>query len=121
MAVSQTETIGFADQFKQFLIDNQAELMAKGLDVTGWITDTESLKADAVIQLGKQDELQAAAKAQTIVADAALKLLYDTNSTRLDAAKGVIGKNTPLAKQLGKLRTSINKQYNKKPAGGGTT
>lgn len=119
MAVSSTETIGFANQFNQFLTDNKASLQEKGLDVTSWITSTNALKDDAVIQLGKQDELDAASKAQTKVAQAAVKLLYDTASTRLDATIGVLGKNTPLAKEVAKLRSSIIKQAKKKTNGGG--
>jgi len=34
MAVSKTETIGFANQFTQFLTDNKASLQEKGLDGT---------------------------------------------------------------------------------------
>ncbi|MGC2235911.1 MAG: hypothetical protein WA584_07100 [Pyrinomonadaceae bacterium] len=119
MAVSKTEAIGFADQFRQFLQDNKQALSEKGLDVTNWITDAESQKNDAVLQIGKQDEMQTAAKAQTKVADAAVDLLYSTTSSRLDAAMGVLGKNTPLAKQAGKLRSGINKQYKKKQNTGG--
>ncbi len=114
MAVSKTEAIGFADQFRQFLQDNKQALSEKGLDVTSWITDVESQKNDAVLQIGKQDETQAAAKAQTKITDAAVDLLYSTTSSRLDSAMGALGKRTPLAKQAGKLRSSINKQYKKK-------
>lgn len=38
MAVSKTETIGFANQFNPFLTDNKASLQEKGLDVSAWIT-----------------------------------------------------------------------------------
>jgi hypothetical protein len=114
MAVSQAETIGFADQFKQVLQDNKEECLENGLDVTGWITDVESQKDDAVLQIGKQDELQAATKAQTKITDASVGLLYGTTSSRLDAVMGVLGKKTARAKQIGKLRSAINKQYKKK-------
>jgi hypothetical protein len=110
MAVSSTEAIGFANQFTQFLNDNKASLSEKGLDVTNWITDQNAKKDDAVMQLGKQDELDAASKAQTKVAQDAVRLLYTTTSTRLDAAVGVLGKSTPLAKEVGKLRSSLIKQ-----------
>lgn len=120
MAVSQTEAIGFADQFRQFLIDNKDALLEKGVDVTKWITDAESQKDDAVKQLGKQDELQAAAKAQTKIVEAAVDLLYNTSSSRLDSAVGALGKTTPLAKQAAKLRSSLNKQYKKKQNSGGS-
>ena len=119
MAMSQAETIGFADQFRQFLLDNKNELEAKGLDVSAWITDTENLKNSAVVELGKQDDMQAALKAQTKVAEAAVDLLYDTTSSRLDASIGVLGKKTPLAKQAGKLRSNLIRQHKKSGADGG--
>lgn len=114
MAVSITETIGFADQFVQLIQDNKADLQAKGLDVTSWITDTTTLKNDALTQTTKQDDMEAASKAQTKVAQTSVKTLYDTTSTRLDAVMGVLGKATPLAKQAGKLRSGLIKQSKKK-------
>lgn len=111
MAVTNTETIGFAEQFNQFLQTNRALLQEKGLDVTGWIVDQNEKRDDAVLQLGRQDELDAAARAQTPVTKASVKTLYDTTSTRLDATIGVLGKSTPLAKEIARLRSSLNKKY----------
>jgi hypothetical protein len=113
MAIANTRTIGLTEQFIQFLNDNKANLQAKGLDVTNWITDTGSKKTDAVTQIGKQDEMEAATKAQTKVMQTSVKDLYDTVSTRIDAAIGVLGKKTPEAKQLASLRSSLIKQYKK--------
>ena len=110
MAVSNTKTVGLAEQFIQFLQDNEASLKDKGLNVSDWITDTGGKKADAVTQIGKQDELEAASKTQTKVTQRSVKDLYDTVSTRLDAAIGVLGKKTPEAKQLSTLRSSLIKQ-----------
>lgn len=121
MAVSNTKTIGLAEQYNQFLRDNKALLQEKGLDVSGWITDQDEKKSDAVTQIGKQDELEASSKAQTKVVNASVKTLYDTTSTRIDATMGVLGKSTPLAKELGKLRSSLIKQYNKRASGNSNT
>lgn len=110
MAVSNTKTIGLAEQFVQFIQDNKTLLQEKGLDVTNWITDTDEKKSDAVTQVGKQDELEAASKAQTKVAQTSVKMLYETVSTRIDATMGVLGKKTPLAQQLSNLRSSLIKQ-----------
>ena len=114
MALSTTETIGFANQFIQLIQDNKDSLQAKGLDVSSWITDENNLKDVAVTETTKQDDMAAAAKVQTQVAQTAVKLLYDTTSTRLDATMGVLGKSTPLAKQAGKLRSGLIKQSKKK-------
>ena len=116
MAVSITETIGFCDQFRQFLENNREALLGKGLDVTDWIPHTNSLKDNAVKETTKQDEMDVAARVQTKVAQAATKLAYDTTSTRVDAVMGVLGKSTPLAKEAGKLRSGLIRKN--KPRGG---
>lgn len=114
MALANTKAIGLTEQFIQFLNDHQRDLQEKGLDVSGWITDTGNKKADALTQIGKQDEMEAASKAQTKVTQTSVKTLYDTVSTRIDATIGVLGKNTPAAKQLGSLRSSLIKQSKSK-------
>ena len=114
MAIANAEAIGLAEQFVQFLQDNKTTLQGKGLDVTNWITNTGTLKTDAVTQIGKQDEMQAATKAQTKVTQTSVKTLYNTVSTQIDAASGVLGKNTFEAKQLKSLRSSLIKQSKSK-------
>lgn len=118
MAIANTETVGLAEQFIQFLQDNKTTLNEKGLDVTVWITNDNALKTDAVTQIGKQDEMQAAAKTQTKVTQTSVKTLYDTVSTQIDAACGVLGKNSIEAKQLKSLRSNIIKQSKPKKTSG---
>jgi len=114
MSASTTETIGFCNQFVRLLQDNKDDLQTKGLDVSNWITEVNNLKDDAVSKDAEQDDLKAAAKAKTKEAQAAKNLAYKTASTRLDAVMGVLGKDTPLAKQAARLRSSIIKQSKKK-------
>lgn len=120
MAVSNTETLGLADQLIQFLKDNKNLIQESGLDVTNWITQDSDLKADAVTQLAKQDEMDTAKKAQTKVANTSVKTLYSSLSTHMDAVIGVLGKNTPAAKQLKSLRSSLIKQTKPKNNSGET-
>lgn len=119
MALTNTETVGLAEQFVQFLQDNKAVLQDLGLDVSPWITNVGALKTDAVTQIAKQDELETARKVQTKVATTSVKTLYSTVSTQIDAASGVLGKNTPAAKQLKSLRSSLIKQTKSKNNAGG--
>src|SRR5438045_5436403 len=107
MAIANTKTVGLTEQFIQFLNDNKTTLQEKGLDVTNWITETGSKKTDTVAQIGRQDEMEAAVKTQTRLVQTSVKDLYDTVSTRIDAAIGVLGKKTPEAKQLASLRSSL--------------
>lgn len=118
MSLTSTETIGLADQFIQFLQDNKTILHSSGLDVSNWITDVGTKKTDAVTQLAKQDELDTAKKVQTKVANTSVKTLYADVSTKIDAASGVLGKNTPAAKQLKSLRSSLIKQTKPKRTDG---
>lgn len=107
MPLSTTETIGFCDQFVRLLQDNQNLLKNKGLDVSNWISEITGLKDDAVQKDAEQDEMKAAAKAKTREAQTAVKLAYRTSSTKLDAVIGVLGKDTPAAKQASRLRSSL--------------
>ena len=119
MAASNTEKIGFNEQVVQFFKDNEANLLSKGLDVKGWITELTTMRVSAVEEMIKQDEMEAASQTQTQVAQTAVDTLYDATSTRLDAAVGVLGKKTEIAKQLSNLRVSVNKQYAKGKKTGG--
>ena len=110
MSISTTETVGFCNQFVQLLQDNKDDLKAKGLDVTDWITETNSLKDDAVAKDAEQDAMRAAAKMKTQEAQASNALAYKTTSTRLDAVIGVLGKDTAIAKQASRLRSGLIKQ-----------
>lgn len=119
MAISTTETFGLSDQVAQFLEDNKADLLANGYDVTNRLTEITNMRKDAVVQTTKQDDITAQMKTQTKVSEKSVKLLYDTTSTTLDAAISVLGKNTPLAKQGKKLRSSLIKQKDKDKGTGG--
>lgn len=110
MSISTTETVGFCNQFVQLMQDNKDDLKAKGLDVANWITELNALKDDAVTKDADQDALRAAAKEKTREAQEANRLAYKTASTRLDAVIGVLGKDTSLAKQASRLRSSLIKQ-----------
>lgn len=114
MSLSTAETIGFTNQFIQFLQDNQAELQTKGLDVSAWITEIAALNNDAVTKDGAQDDARTILKARTAESQEATKLVYKTSSTRLDAVIGVLGKDTPIAKQAARLRSSLIRQNKRK-------
>ena len=117
MAISNTETFGLCDQVVQLMEDNKTALKDEGLDVANWVTELGDIKNGAVAEVAKQDEMQAATKAQTKVANASVKNVYNKTSTRLDAVIGVLGKTTDAGKQAAKLRSSLIKQSkSKKPS-----
>jgi hypothetical protein len=110
MPASTTATIGFCEQVVQLLQDNKDDLQPKGLDVTNWIPEIDGMKDDAVTNDAQQDDMRAALKVKTKETQASVKLAYKTASTHLDAVIGVLGKDTPLAKQAARLRSSLNRK-----------
>jgi hypothetical protein len=114
MSLSTTETIGLSSQLGQVFQDNVTELKTKGLDVSEWITRLNNLRDGAVTEDTKLDDMRAGVKTQTKVSNDATALLYKTSSTYLDAVIGVLGKDTPLAKQAARLRSSLIKQSKSK-------
>ena len=114
MSLSTAETIGFANQFIQLLQDNKTDLQTKGLDVSEWITEITALSGDAVTKDSAQDEARVAMKTATAESQAATKLVYKTSSMRLDAVIGVLGKDTAIGRQAGRLRSDLIQQSKKK-------
>ncbi|CAN5452024.1 hypothetical protein BH10ACI1_BH10ACI1_09800 [soil metagenome] len=107
MALSTTETVGFLDQINQLMRSSKDALLGGGLDVTGWIADTETLKNNCLVLDSEKDALKAASKAKTGESDTANKSAYKSGSTRLDAIIGVLGKDTTAGKQARRLRSSL--------------
>lgn len=113
MPMTHTETIGFCSQVAQFLEENKTNLQASGLDVTAWIPEINGKRDTAVTRNTEQDELRVQLKNKTVEASNADDDAYKTASTRLDAAIGVLGKTTAVAKQAAKIRSSINRKPKK--------
>ncbi len=114
MSMTQNETIGFCSQTAQFLEDNKANLQALGLDVADWEKSINAKRDLAISKNAEQDDLKAQIKAKTAEANAAFKDAYDTASTKLDAAIAVLGKNTPLAKEAARIRSTISRKTKRK-------
>lgn len=115
MPMTHTETIGFCSQVAQFLEDNKTALQEAGLDVTAKIPQIKGKRDTAVTINGEQEALKAQSKAKTIESKNADTDAYNTASTQLDAAIGVLGKTTPLAKQAARLRSSVRRRTKKEP------
>lgn len=109
MPLTMTETIGFCDNVIQFLSANQSTLQADGLDVTTWLTDLQARKELALSKNESQEAMKASLRMLTQEVNEALDAAYSTTSSRLDAAIGVLGKNSELGKQAARLRSSIRR------------
>lgn len=118
MALSTTETVGLCDQFVQFIQNAKTELKSKGLDVTDWITETNTDKTSILTSENERDSLKAATKTKTKELQINKTNAYKKVSSRLDAVVGVLGKDTPAAKEAARLRSDLIPQSKKKKNGG---
>ena len=116
MSMTQTETIGFSSQVARFFEENKEALQALGLDVSDWGPDINAKRDFATGKNAEQDNLRAQVKVKTREVKAAYKDVYNTTSTKLDAAIGVLGKTTPLAKEAARLRSSVKNKEKKDTA-----
>lgn len=116
MALSTTETVGFLDQLNQLMRNSKEALKTGGLDVTNWITDTDNSKNDCLEKDAEKDALKAASKAKTKESETANAVAYKTASSRLDSMIGVLGKDTPAAKQAARLRSSLTSKSRNRAA-----
>jgi len=118
MSISTTELIGLCEQFVQLIQSAKTELKAKGLDVTGWDEDTNTDKTSVVVSENERDNLTAAKKEKTKEVQTNKKRTYSKLSSRLDAVIGMLGKDTPAAKEAARLRSDLITQSKKKKGGG---
>ncbi|MCD9187729.1 MAG: hypothetical protein LUM44_15015 [Pyrinomonadaceae bacterium] len=110
---SRTKTIGFCSNAAQFFETNREELLAKGLNSANWGTQIREKRDNATAVSAEIDVLQAQLKVKNIEADEAYADAYDTPSSMLDAAIGVLGKKSPLAKEAARIRSSVNRRVKK--------
>jgi bifunctional pyridoxal-dependent enzyme with beta-cystathionase and maltose regulon repressor activities len=108
MAHSTAEIAGFLDQVGQLMQSGKDTYAAGGLNVTSWITRNANSKNNIITKDAEKDALKAASKAKTKESDDANLAAYKEGSTMLDALIGVLGKDTPAAKQAARLRSSLN-------------
>lgn len=111
--MTQPETIGFCSQTAQFFEDNKDQLQALGLNVSTWGTEISTKRDTAIAKNGEQDAIKAQLKSKTGEVTTAYNDAYDTASTKLDAAIGVLGKKSPLAKEAARIRSSIIRKAKK--------
>ena len=119
--LTQTEVFGFADEVSAAFDSNAADLTAQGVTATGWKTQGDTLKLDAVHQADLERDAKAALKDQSKATQAALQTVYNHYSTKLDAMAGALGKGTAKGKQLLRIRSKIRRGPNKKKKAGTTT
>ena len=110
MAFTTTEKIGFAESLLEFMRSNKGALEGAGVNIGSWTTELDSMKSTASKANDEQEALKAKLRDKTAETDKALRKLYDTATSRLDAMVGTLGKKTELAKQVARLRSGVAKR-----------
>jgi len=108
MALNYADKISFSETIAEFMKQNRKELEKAGFMVEPRIGEQNDKNQEYVNQDAKQEKMKAEVVKQTQVAVNALNDAYSYASTNVDAMVGVLGKNTPLAKRLRKLREQMH-------------
>ncbi len=107
MSATQTEKIGFVRSELDFLVKYRTGLQTGGIDVDEFHRVLTEKIDRATRANAKQESLKAETRRATAEAEAASDDVYRTGSGFLDAAMGVLGKNSPEAQVLQRLRSRI--------------
>lgn len=102
------EKFAFSSTIAEFMEQNQAELKEAGFDVAHRITRQTELNSTYVSEDAKQEKMKAEVVKQTEITVGALDETYKFASSNLDAMAGVLGKDSPIAKRLHKLRPQMS-------------
>ena len=112
MALNYADKLSFSETMAELMEQNKKELETAGFTVESRIKELRDFNKTSVAEDAKQEKMKADLVKQTQVTVNALNSSYEFASTNLDAMVGVLGKDTPLAKRLRKLREQMH--HNKK-------
>ena len=107
-----SQLLGTVDEFTTLLQSNTAAFTAAGLTVGPIITDLNDKKDVVVTQNDEQETFRRQCRDKTEQLTASATKLYDTFSSRIDAAMGAVGKKTTLGKQIARIRASLRRNGN---------
>jgi len=101
--------LGTVDEFTTLLQSNSAALTTAGLSVGPIITDLTEKKDVVITQNDEQEGFRRRCRDKSQELAVSATALYDTFSSRVDAAMGAVGKKTTLGKQIARLRTKLRR------------
>ena len=107
MSYTQTEIIGFAENFLKLVDQEEALLKEKGLDVELIREDVSGKKEKASTANARQEDQKRELKDSTKEVEATHDDLYRSTSGYMDACIGVVGKGSTAAKNFRRLRSRI--------------
>jgi hypothetical protein len=103
------QLLGTVDEFTTLLQSNTTAFTAAGLTVGPIITDLSDKKDVVITQNDEQESFRRQCRDKTEQLAASAKALYDTFSTRIDAAMGAVGKKTTLGQQIARIRAGLRR------------
>lgn len=107
MSATQAETVALAENEIEVLRQRRAVLTKAGLQAEALEAKLTTQLADTVAENARQEFLKSELKKSTGRVEASFDALYETASGLLDAIMGVLGKNSPEAKVLQRLRSRM--------------
>lgn len=107
MTYTQTEIVGFGNNFLELIDEEEPVLEKGGLKVDEFRRDVSKKLETATKANARQEDLKRQLKEATRAVEAANDDLYRTTSGYLDACIGVVGKGGPAAKNFRRLRSRI--------------
>ena len=116
--MNEAKLIGKAVEFITSIQANATALNAAGFPVNAVVKDLEAKKDTLTSHSAEQEGLKTSLKDKTEEVNAAVTALYDTFSSKVDAACGAVGKKTNLAKQLARVRSSLRSSNSTDAAAG---
>lgn len=112
MALNYSDKISFSKTIAEFMHQNKSQLKELGFNVGNRIVELRDKNEKSVIEDAKQEKMKADLVRQTQISKQSINDAYSDASNVLDVIVGVLGKSTPMAKRLRKLREQMH--YTKK-------
>lgn len=110
--MNQSKLVGKVDELISVLQSNTATLSLVGIPVNAVVSELKDKKDALVTTEVEQENLKTSLKNKTEEVQGNSSQLYDTFSTKIDAACGAVGKKSNLAKQIARLRSSLRSKKN---------
>lgn len=105
--MTYTERVGFARSLLEFIGSNGPMLRQAGLDPERMARELEGAIQRTVAENERQEALKASLKAQTRKLNEADRAMYTLASGQLDMIQGALGKGTPAAATIRRLRSRV--------------
>jgi hypothetical protein len=105
--MTHTETVGFLKAVTEFMTKNGVTLSGLGFAADAKAQELRTLLDTLVSENATQEGMKSQLVKQTKVVESVSRQAYTTGSGMVDAMAGFLGKTTPEAKALARLRSDV--------------